>query len=245
MIPGPALEAPLPTVDLATLTAQLRDLGDEALPRIAAAPDLAALDELDLHYLGRKGGALSVLMRGIGGLPVEDRPRVGVVVNEVRAAVETALADARARAGNAALAARLAAETVDVTAPARIIPRGALAPDRGDDRADHRDLRPVRVRHVRGPGGRDGRHQLPDAQHPARPSGARPVGHPLRRPGRRPAADPHLARPDPGHARRATADPGPAAGQVLPLRGDRCLARVGVLPGRGPHGGRGHEPRRT
>ena len=47
------MEAPLPTVDLATLTSQLRALRDEALPRIAAAPNLAALDDLDLHYLGR------------------------------------------------------------------------------------------------------------------------------------------------------------------------------------------------
>ncbi len=128
MIPGPALEAALPTVDLATLTGQLRALRDEALPRIAAAPDLAALEELDLVYLGRKSGALSGLMRGIGGLPVEDRPRVGAVVNEVRSAVEDALAEARARTGSAELAARLAGETVDVTAPAREIPRGALHP---------------------------------------------------------------------------------------------------------------------
>jgi phenylalanyl-tRNA synthetase alpha chain len=122
------MEAPLTTVDLATLTAQLRALRDEALPRIAGAPDLAALDELDLHYLGRKGGALSGLMRGIGALPVEDRPRVGVVVNEVREAVETALVGARGRAGTAALEARLTAETVDVTAPARRIARGSLHP---------------------------------------------------------------------------------------------------------------------
>ena len=115
-------------MDLASLTAQLQALRAEALPRIAAAPDLAAIDELDLHYLGRKGGALSVLMRGIGALPVEDRPRVGVVVNEVRQAVEGALGVAREGAGAAALAARLAAETVDVTAPAREIPRGALHP---------------------------------------------------------------------------------------------------------------------
>jgi phenylalanyl-tRNA synthetase alpha chain len=128
VIPGPALEAPIRTVDLATLTSQLRDLRDEALPRIAAAGDLAALEELDLHYLGRKSGQLSGLMRGIGGLPVEDRPRVGIVVNEVRVEVEAALADARARTGASALAARLAAETVDVTAPARVIPRGSLHP---------------------------------------------------------------------------------------------------------------------
>jgi len=115
-------------VDLATLTAQLAALRDEAVPRLAAAPDLAALEELEVAYLGRKGGALSGLMRGIGALPAEDRPRVGVVVNEVREAVETALAEARRRVGAAALAARLAAEAVDVTAPAVPTRRGRLHP---------------------------------------------------------------------------------------------------------------------
>ena len=115
-------------MDLATLTSQLRALRDEALPRIAAAPDLATLDELDLAYLGRKGGALSGLMRGIGQLPVDDRPRVGVVVNEVREAVEGALDAARRRAAEVALTARLAAEAVDVTTPGRPIARGSLHP---------------------------------------------------------------------------------------------------------------------
>jgi phenylalanyl-tRNA synthetase alpha chain len=115
-------------VDLATLTAQLRALRDEALPRIEAAPDLGALEELDVEYLGRKSGALSGLMRGIGALPAEDRPRVGAAVNEVREAVDTALAQARTRVGSAAMAARLDAEAVDVTAPARRISRGSLHP---------------------------------------------------------------------------------------------------------------------
>jgi phenylalanyl-tRNA synthetase alpha chain len=115
-------------VDLATLTGQLRALEEEALPRIAAAADLAALDELDLAYLGRKGGALSGLMRGIGQLPADDRPRVGLVVNEVRSAVEHALESARQREAQAALADRLAAETVDVTTPGRPVARGNLHP---------------------------------------------------------------------------------------------------------------------
>ena len=115
-------------MDLATLTRQLRALGEEALPKIAAAPDVATLDELDVAYLGRKGGALSSLMRGIGQLPVDDRPRVGVVVNEVRQAVEAALDDARRQTADAALAARLVAETVDVTTPGRPIARGSLHP---------------------------------------------------------------------------------------------------------------------
>jgi phenylalanyl-tRNA synthetase alpha chain len=115
-------------VDLATLTSQLRALGEEALPRIAAAPDIATLDDLDVAYLGRKGGALSGLMRGIGQLPADDRPRVGVVVNEVREAVEGALEDARRLTADAAMAARLVAETVDVTTPGRPIARGSLHP---------------------------------------------------------------------------------------------------------------------
>lgn len=115
-------------MDLATLTSQLHALGDEALPKIAAAADLATLDELDVAYLGRKGGALSGLMRGIGQLPADDRPRVGVVVNEVREAVEGALDAARQRATRTALTARLAAEAVDVTTPGRPIARGSLHP---------------------------------------------------------------------------------------------------------------------
>ena len=115
-------------MDLATLTSQLRALRDEALPKIGAAPDLTALDELDVAYLGRKGGALSGLMRGIGQLPTDDRPRVGVVVNEVREAVEGALDAARQRAARAALTARLAAEALDVTTPGRPIARGSLHP---------------------------------------------------------------------------------------------------------------------
>jgi phenylalanyl-tRNA synthetase alpha chain len=115
-------------VDLDSLTAQLRVLRDEALLRIGEATSLTELDELDVAYLGRKGGAISGLMRGIGALPAQDRPRMGVVANVVRTEVEAALAQARSRAGATALAERLEAETVDVTAPPRRIPRGSLHP---------------------------------------------------------------------------------------------------------------------
>ena len=77
---------------------------------------------------------------------------------------------------------------------------------------------------------------------PPRPSGARPVGHALRRRRGPPPADPHVARPDPGHA-RSTPPPIRALlpGPLLPLRGDRRQPRLGVLPGRGPDGRRGHD----
>ena len=115
-------------MDRETLTVQLRSFRDEALREIAAARGEEALDALDVHYLGRKGGVLSGLMRGIGALPGDDRPPVGAVVNEVRGEVEGALEAARGAARGAALAERLGAEAVDVTAPGRPIARGALHP---------------------------------------------------------------------------------------------------------------------
>ncbi len=114
-------------MDLATLIGELHRLRDDALAAIAAAPDAAALDALSIEYLGKKG-ALTGILRGIGALSAEDRPKVGAVANEVRGAVETALAERGAVLRAAELSARLAAEAVDATTPGRPIVRGALHP---------------------------------------------------------------------------------------------------------------------
>ncbi len=114
-------------MDLAQLTSDLQALRARAVSASAAAPDTAAIDDLEVGVLGKKGD-LTAILRGIGGLPPEDRPRVGAIANEVRAAVEAALLEARGRLGSSELAARLAAETVDVTAPGRPIRRGSLHP---------------------------------------------------------------------------------------------------------------------
>jgi len=114
-------------MDLAQLTADLDALRGRASSAAASAPDTAALDVIELDVLGKKG-ELTAVLRGIGALPAEDRPRVGAVANEVRIAVETAIAAARSSLGSAELAAQLTAETVDVTTPGRPIRRGSLHP---------------------------------------------------------------------------------------------------------------------
>ena len=114
-------------MDLAQLTSDLQALRDRAVTAAGAAPDTAALDALELSVLGKKGD-LTAILRGIGGLPPDDRPRVGAIANEVRVAVEGALGEARARLGSSELGARLAAEAIDVTAPGRPIRRGSLHP---------------------------------------------------------------------------------------------------------------------
>lgn len=114
-------------MDLTDLTRDLEGLRDEALASIEAAADVAALEAIELEVLGRKG-RLTGILRGIGGLPAEDRPRVGAVANVVRGAVESALEERGRALRGTALDARLRAEAVDVTTPGRPIRRGALHP---------------------------------------------------------------------------------------------------------------------
>jgi phenylalanyl-tRNA synthetase alpha chain len=115
------------SVDLAELTRDLETLQRDALDATAAAQDAAALDALELDILGKKGRLTSVL-RGIGGLPAEDRPRVGAVANTVRTAIEAALAERGTSLRGTELTERLAVEAVDVTTPGRPIRRGTLHP---------------------------------------------------------------------------------------------------------------------
>jgi phenylalanyl-tRNA synthetase alpha chain len=114
-------------VDLADLTRDLEALQTEALASVAAAPDAATLDALELEILGKKG-RLTTVLRGIGGLPAEDRPKVGAVANTVRTTIERALSERGTTLRGSELTARLAAEAIDVTTPGRPIRRGTLHP---------------------------------------------------------------------------------------------------------------------
>ena len=114
-------------MDLADLTRDLEALRDDALGSIATTDDVAALEALEADILGKKG-RLTTVLRGIGALPPDDRPRVGAVANAVRGAIETALVERGTTLRGAALTGRLAAEALDVTTPGRPIRRGSLHP---------------------------------------------------------------------------------------------------------------------
>jgi phenylalanyl-tRNA synthetase alpha chain len=114
-------------VDLAQLTRDLEALAAETASAVAAATDVAALDALEVDVLGKKGRLTGVL-RGIGALPADDRPKVGAIANTVRGGIESAIAGRRTVLAGSELEGRLAAERVDVTTPGRPIRRGSLHP---------------------------------------------------------------------------------------------------------------------
>jgi phenylalanyl-tRNA synthetase alpha chain len=114
-------------VDLSQLTRDLEALAAEASASAAAAPDLAGLEALEVEVLGKKGRLTGVL-RGIGALPVDDRPKVGAIANTVRAGIEATLAARRLVLGEQELRARIESERIDVTTPGRPIRRGSHHP---------------------------------------------------------------------------------------------------------------------
>lgn len=102
---------------------ELNALRTQALAEVAASEDLAALEAVRIAYLGKKGSLTSVL-RGLASLSAEERPAVGKTANEVRVALEEALASRGDDLRRAELRARIAADAVDVTLPGRKRPAG-------------------------------------------------------------------------------------------------------------------------
>jgi len=104
---------------------------DELRPRylaaIAAATDEAALEEVRLAALGKKG-EISLRMRELGAMPPEARLVAGPALNALRDEVTSAIAARKAALGDAALDERLRGEWLDVTLPGRNRPGGTIHP---------------------------------------------------------------------------------------------------------------------
>ena len=106
---------------------KLEALRTQALAELAAATDLKALEEFRVRFMGKKG-PLTELLRGMGALPAEERPRVGQMVNQLRAELEDAMAARETALTAAQKEARLKEETLDVTMPGVKQSAGGLHP---------------------------------------------------------------------------------------------------------------------
>ncbi len=106
---------------------QLAKIKAEALSAFAQAKDAAGLDALRVKYLGKKGELTGVL-KMMGKLSPAERPVMGQLANDVRAALETALEESGKKLEAAALELRLKAEAVDVTIPGQPVSLGHRHP---------------------------------------------------------------------------------------------------------------------
>ena len=113
---------------MADLLAQLESLAEGARRVIESAHDERALEDLRVRTLGKKG-EISAVLRGMGQLPPEQRPKVGEVANRIRDEVEILLARGQERIARERLEADLAGTPIDVTLPGRrLLPRGHRHP---------------------------------------------------------------------------------------------------------------------
>jgi len=109
------------------MTETLDQLRDDLLANVEAAQDLAALETLRVSALGKKG-SVSQQMQGLGKLPPEERKEAGQALNAVKTAVSEAIESKKVGLEEAALNARLAEESIDVSLPVRPETEGRLHP---------------------------------------------------------------------------------------------------------------------
>lgn len=103
-------------LNLEDITAQLCALEAEAAAAIEAAADGAALEQLRIDLLGKKG-RLSGVLAAMGRLPGEQRPLVGQRANVLKEQLQGLLQERLQNLRQQAMASRIASETLDVTLP--------------------------------------------------------------------------------------------------------------------------------
>ena len=96
----------------------LEKIRQSAEELLAKADSEAALEELRVRFLGKKGEVTAIL-KLMGSLSAEERPKIGALANEVRAAIDAEVRQRGKELAAGLLEQRLAAERIDVTLPGR------------------------------------------------------------------------------------------------------------------------------
>ena len=97
---------------------KLEEIRQKAIASIEEANDADSLNDIRVKIFGKKGEFTQV-QKGMKDVAPEDRPKVGAMINEARAAIEEKMTEAREKMQQKALEERLKRETIDVTLPAK------------------------------------------------------------------------------------------------------------------------------
>ncbi len=106
---------------------QLEQIRATAQLAIENAKSVQEIEEYRVKYLGKKG-ELTAILKQMGGLSAEERPIIGQLANEVRGAIEAAIANQGEKMKKAALDEKLKKETLDITMPSKTTKQGGLHP---------------------------------------------------------------------------------------------------------------------
>ena len=106
---------------------KIEEIRKQAEERIKEIHNSQELQELKVKVLGKKS-ELSNLLKGLGSLSPEERPKMGALVNEARKAIEEKIAIAEDSIMEAMLAEQIEKETIDITLPGTKIKRGSKHP---------------------------------------------------------------------------------------------------------------------
>lgn len=112
------------------LEAQLLTLQQEGEQAISAVTTLESLEELRVSYLGKKG-QMGALLRSMGKLSAEEKPKIGAIANTVKEALQASLDKQRHALESAKIQAQLESESLDVTMPGIYRPQGKIHPING------------------------------------------------------------------------------------------------------------------
>ena len=105
----------------------IEQLLEEASSSLATCNDVAALDDLRVQYLGKKG-LFTERLKSLGKLSAEERPKAGQAINAAKRDFQQQLETRKSELEKAATQLKLAAETIDVTLPGRGLEPGGLHP---------------------------------------------------------------------------------------------------------------------
>ena len=106
---------------------QIENLKNQALEEIAKSESSKELNDLRVKYLGKKGELTSIL-RGMGELSPEERPKMGALVNSAKQEVENEIQEKEKELAKKELQERLEKEEIDITLPSQKIKRGSKHP---------------------------------------------------------------------------------------------------------------------
>ena len=110
------------------IESKLKEIRENALQQIQSSEKLEKLNEVRVSVLGKKG-ELTALLKSMKEVAPEERPLFGQKVNETRQAIEKVLEETKAKLESAAIEAKLKAEVIDVTLPAKKVSLGHRHPN--------------------------------------------------------------------------------------------------------------------